>query len=265
MKILIAEDDAVSRTVLKKTVEKLGHECLTTKDGLEAWETYQITPEVDVIISDWMMPNMDGLELCRSVRGLDREGYTFFIFLTALGGKEHLLEGMQAGADEYLTKPLDSDQLEVKLIAASRVTALQRHLKTGGVTEATREDNRHARARRFAKPADGRIRLRDRGRVWDILISQRKLTEEQLQQALEFQKGNPMELGKALVSLRFISEADLAQAQAQRLNLDYVELTETDVDLEAVNLLPEKLLRRHGVLQTPPSGPYSLWMRTVQG
>ena len=107
MKVLIAEDDAVSRTVLERTVERFGHECLTTEDGLEAWETYQNTPEVDVIISDWMMPNMDGLEFCKRVRRLEREGYTFFIFLTALGGKEHLLEGMQSGADEYVTTPLD--------------------------------------------------------------------------------------------------------------------------------------------------------------
>lgn len=96
MKVLIAEDDAVSRAVVEKTVEKFGHECLVTKDGLEAWEAYQNIPtEVDVIISDWMMPGIDGPELCRRVRSIDREGCTFFVFLTALGGKEHLLEGMR--------------------------------------------------------------------------------------------------------------------------------------------------------------------------
>jgi two-component system, cell cycle response regulator len=129
LRVLIAEDDAVSRVVLKKTVEAFGHECLAAEDGLEAWETYSRRPDVDVIISDWMMPNMDGLEFCKRVRGLERDGYTFFIFLTALGGREHLLEGMQAGADEYLTKPLDGEQLRAKLIAASRVTSLHQHLK----------------------------------------------------------------------------------------------------------------------------------------
>ena len=128
MRVLIAEDDAVSRTVLKKTVEKLGHECLAAKDGLEAWETYRSTPEVEVIISDWMMPSMDGLELCRSVRGADNDWYTFFIFLTALGNKEYLLEGIRAGADDYLAKPLDRDQLQVRLITASRVNSLHRQL-----------------------------------------------------------------------------------------------------------------------------------------
>ena len=250
MKVLIAEDDNVSRAVLKKTLEKLGHECLAAEDGLEAWQAYQNTAGVDVIISDWMMPSMDGLELCRRVRGLDRDDYTFFIFLTALGGKEHLLEGMQAGADEYLTKPLDAEQLRAKLIVASRVTSLHRHMKAEGIAEAAREhDEGDARktgvgvpdAARKAKPHTG-------GKAWDILVSQGKLTEQQLQQALEFQRGNPMELGQVLLSLGFISEEDLAQAQAQRLNLGYVDLTEADVDPEAVSLVPEKLLRRHGAV-----------------
>ena len=128
MKILIAEDDAVSRMILQRAVEKFGHECLTAEDGERAWEIHHHNPDVDVIISDWMMPGMDGLELCRKVREDQRDGYTFFIFLTALGGKEHLLEGMQAGADDYLAKPLDREQLQVRLIAASRVTSLHRQL-----------------------------------------------------------------------------------------------------------------------------------------
>ena len=128
MKVLIAEDDAVSRTILKKSVEKFGHECLAAEDGEKAWELFQNTPEVDVVISDWMMPGMDGPELCRRVRETKSDSYTFFIFLTALGDKEHLLEGMQAGADDYLAKPLDREQLRVRLLAASRVNLLHRRL-----------------------------------------------------------------------------------------------------------------------------------------
>lgn len=130
MKVLIAEDDAVSRLVLTKAVEKLGHECLAAPDGEEAWSIYQRSPDVEVIISDWMMPGMDGLELCEKVRSFreDRGVYPFFIFLTALGDREHLLEAMQAGADDYLAKPLDREELRVRLIAASRVTSLHRQL-----------------------------------------------------------------------------------------------------------------------------------------
>ena len=128
MKVLIAEDDVISRMILQRAVQKFGHEVLVAEDGRKAWELYRETPGVDVVISDWMMPDMDGLELCHRLREEERDDYTFFIFLTALGDKEHLIEGMQAGADDYLSKPLDRDQLEVRLIAAARVTALHRKL-----------------------------------------------------------------------------------------------------------------------------------------
>jgi two-component system, cell cycle response regulator len=128
LRILVAEDDTISRTILAKAVEKFGHECLVVEDGEKAWELFQCTPEVDVVISDWMMPGIDGPELCRRVRAINSGWYTFFIFLTALGDKQHLLEGMQAGADDYLTKPLDREQLQVRLIAASRVNSLHRQL-----------------------------------------------------------------------------------------------------------------------------------------
>ena len=128
MRILVAEDDAVSRMILRRAVEKIGHECLAAADGEEAWDLYKENPDLDAIISDWMMPGMDGLELCRLVRNEGREAYTYFIFLTALGDKEHLLMGLEAGADDYLSKPLDRDELQVRLISASRVTELHRRL-----------------------------------------------------------------------------------------------------------------------------------------
>jgi two-component system cell cycle response regulator len=128
LKVLIAEDDAISRTILRKAVEKFGHECLTAEDGEKAWELFRSTPEVDVVISDWMMPGLDGPEFCRRVRMTNSGWYTFFIFLTALGDKAHLLEGMRAGADDYLAKPLDREQLQMRLIAASRVNELHRKL-----------------------------------------------------------------------------------------------------------------------------------------
>ena len=128
MRILIAEDDVVSRTILRRAVEKIGHECIAAADGEEAWTLYKENPDLDVIISDWMMPGVDGLELCRRVRDDQHDGYTYFIFLTALGDREHLLMGLEAGADDYLSKPLDRGELQVRLISASRVTALHRRL-----------------------------------------------------------------------------------------------------------------------------------------
>ena len=130
MRVLIAEDDAVSRMILRRSVKRFGHECLAAADGIEAWEMFQESPEVDVVISDWMMPGLDGLALCEKIRNHagHRDGYPFFVFLTALGDKAHLLEGMQAGADDYLSKPLDRDELEARLIAAARITSLHRQL-----------------------------------------------------------------------------------------------------------------------------------------
>lgn len=124
MRVLVAEDDAVSRLILCRSLEKLGHECLAAGNGEIALGLYRSTLDVDLIISDWMMPGIDGLELCRQVRADDRDKYTYFIFLTDLGDKNHLLVGLAAGADDYLSKPLDRDELQVRLVSARRVTGL---------------------------------------------------------------------------------------------------------------------------------------------
>lgn len=126
MRILIAEDDPPSRLIHRMVVEKQGHECLVAENGEEAWKIFR-SAEVDVVLSNWMMPDCDGLELCRRVR--EHKGpYTYFIFLTARGDKEHVLEGIKAGADDYLTKPLDAEELSVRLVSAARVTSLHRRL-----------------------------------------------------------------------------------------------------------------------------------------
>lgn len=133
MKVLIAEDDAVSRLTLRRAIEQLGHDVLVATDGTDAWELYR-QQTVDVIVSDWLMPGMDGLDLCRRVRESQRETYTYFMLLTSLEGKQHFMQGMQAGADDYLTKPLDREELQVRLQVASRVTTLHHQL-----AEKTRE------------------------------------------------------------------------------------------------------------------------------
>jgi two-component system, cell cycle response regulator len=130
MKILIAEDDAVSMLILETAVKRLGHTALVARDGIRA-HTVLLEHAPDIVISDWMMPGIDGVELCRRLRANEAGSggeYTYFIFMTALGGKQHFLEGMQAGADDYLTKPIDMDELEARLLAASRVTSLHRKL-----------------------------------------------------------------------------------------------------------------------------------------
>jgi two-component system chemotaxis response regulator CheY len=125
MRILLVEDDEAARHALAKAIRKFGHTCETAKDGQEAWETHQREP-ADVIISDWSMPRMSGDELCQTVRLHDGSRYTHFIFATAKGAREDILRGMRIGADDYLVKPVDLEQLELRLASASRVVAHER-------------------------------------------------------------------------------------------------------------------------------------------
>ncbi len=129
MKILVAEDDAVSRLILEKTVQGWGHSAIACDSGTAAWTLYR-TGEFRLVISDWMMPEMDGPELCRKIRSLQRTDYTYVILLTAKTGKENFLEGMEAGADDYLTKPFDADELKVRLSVAERILSLRADIQT---------------------------------------------------------------------------------------------------------------------------------------
>ena len=127
MRVLIAEDGAVERLLAQSTIEMLGHECMVAEDGAQAWALFQ-EQGADVLLSDWLMPGMSGPELCRRVRAQASTHYTYVILLTKLDDKEHTLVGMRAGADDYLAKPLQIDDLEVSLTAAQRVTELHRQM-----------------------------------------------------------------------------------------------------------------------------------------
>jgi signal transduction histidine kinase len=124
MRVLIAEDNPVERRLLRSAVESLGHACLEAANGAAAWRQYQ-KRGADVLISDWLMPGLDGLELCRRVRAHGRGPYTSFLFLTALDEKRDVIAGLRAGADDYLAKPLDVDDLAARLSVAQRVTSLE--------------------------------------------------------------------------------------------------------------------------------------------
>src|SRR5579871_3576988 len=105
MNVLLVEDDPVSRRIFERNLAQLGHRVVQASDGAEAWSILQSDP-IRIVVSDWMMPRMDGLELCRRLRERTGTSYTYFILLTAREGDENYHEAMAAGVDDFLTKPL---------------------------------------------------------------------------------------------------------------------------------------------------------------
>lgn len=128
MKILIAEDDGVSRLVLLTKLKNMGHTVVAREDGEAAWDAF-LVERPQIIITDWMMPKVDGLDLCRMIRSHVQEKYAYVIFLTALAGKKYYFEGMEAGADDFLNKPVDMDELTARLRVAERILALHTEVK----------------------------------------------------------------------------------------------------------------------------------------
>jgi sigma-B regulation protein RsbU (phosphoserine phosphatase) len=124
MNILIVDDDLTSLLVLEATLKKLGHQVTTAKSGLEALPIFE-KGSVSLMISDMVMPDVDGLELCRRIRTAGRAQYTYIIMLTAVGGKSGYLVGMKAGADDFIVKPFDEELLAARLVVAERILNLQ--------------------------------------------------------------------------------------------------------------------------------------------
>src|ERR1700756_5576618 len=124
MKILIAEDDRDSRELLCWILDKLGYQVVATENGKEAWDAFR-RGRFRLVISDVLMPEIDGLELCRRIRKHKQSKYTYIIMITALIGQKDYLEGMEAGADDFVTKPFDPDELKARLRVAERIISFQ--------------------------------------------------------------------------------------------------------------------------------------------
>jgi two-component system, cell cycle response regulator len=127
VKVLIAEDDPASLLLLKAQLRRLGHEVTAVRDGQQALAALEKEPH-PLVVSDCMMPEVDGFELCRRVRARAGGSYTYIILLTAHEGREEYARGMAAGADDFLGKPLDADQLQARLRVAERILSLEREV-----------------------------------------------------------------------------------------------------------------------------------------
>ncbi len=125
--MVVVDDDLISANALRKVVVTLGHSCVAATDGESALDLIE-RAAADVVLSDSMMPGIDGLTLCRAVRAHD-ERYVYFVLVTAIDDKTHLNEAMRAGVDEYLTKPVDVDALQARMLCAQRVVNVHRALR----------------------------------------------------------------------------------------------------------------------------------------
>jgi phosphoserine phosphatase RsbU/P len=130
MRILIAEDDVTSRIMLTELLKKKGHEVISTVDGTEAWDELQKDDAPSIAIIDWMMPDMDGLEVIKRVRAAEDALPVYCIMLTALSTKSDIVTALEMGADDYLVKPYDSGELWARVEVGSRIVNLQRRLAT---------------------------------------------------------------------------------------------------------------------------------------
>ncbi|MBC7962102.1 MAG: response regulator, partial [Steroidobacteraceae bacterium] len=121
MKILIAEDEPAFRQLLEETLARWGYDVVTSRDGNEAWQALRAKDAPRLAILDWLMPGINGDELCRKIRKELPEPYTYIILLTSQHQDEDLVKGMEAGADDYLTKPFKTNELKVRLNAGKRM------------------------------------------------------------------------------------------------------------------------------------------------
>ena len=126
--ILIAEDNPVSRGLLEKTLVKTGYKVVATRDGGEALDIFKKT-FFPIVITDWMMPGMNGLELCEAIRGNASDGYVYIVFLTSKDSKDDIIAALEAGADDYLVKPFHRAELMARLRTGKRILHLERSLR----------------------------------------------------------------------------------------------------------------------------------------
>jgi len=128
VKVLVVDDDAMMRVLVKGTVSQLGHDVVVADSGAEAWTHLQKMP-ADLVLSDWIMADVDGLQLCRRIRADVSREYTYVILLTSLSARTHYLTAIEAGVDDFLTKPFDSELLAARLRVAERILGLRHHVK----------------------------------------------------------------------------------------------------------------------------------------
>jgi diguanylate cyclase (GGDEF)-like protein len=141
MKVLVADDDPVSLRLLESSLSRWGYDVVKARDGLDALRILQEEDPPKLLVLDWMMPGLDGLQLCQRIRDRQNEPYTYILLLTGKKAKADVVQGLDAGADDYIAKPFDPDELQVRLRTGKRILYLQEQLISA--REALREQATH--------------------------------------------------------------------------------------------------------------------------
>jgi len=123
--VLIAEDDPIFRRILQSWLQKWNYRVTVVENGVDAWRVLQQEDCPQMAILDWIMPGLDGIELCHRIRSHQHGPYKYVLLLTAKGAKEDVVAGFEAGADDYLTKPFDVNELRARVRAGKRILELQ--------------------------------------------------------------------------------------------------------------------------------------------
>jgi diguanylate cyclase (GGDEF)-like protein len=165
MKVLVADDDAVSRRLLESTLRRWEYKVVTAKDGLEALRILEEPEAPKLAILDWLMPGLDGPQICQKIRSQRSEPYTYILLLTGKNSKCDVIEGLDAGADDYVIKPFDSQELQVRLRTGKRILYLQEQLIAA--REALRDQAMH----------DSLTGLWNRAATFELLVNE--LTRQQ--------------------------------------------------------------------------------------
>ena len=163
MKVLLAEDSGVIRLLLQRVLTNWGYEVVFAEDGTQAWQILERPDSPRIALLDWMMPGLDGLEVCQRVRRAAREPRVYIILLTGKDQQKDVVRGLAAGADDYLRKPFDNAELEARIRTGRTIVELQDELLAARETLRQYQAKETGPSRVTVAPADRRLRRRIRG------------------------------------------------------------------------------------------------------
>ena len=249
MRVLVAEDEAVSQRVLERTLTGWGYEVIVCSDGAEAWDALQSEKTPELAVLDWMMPEVDGLELCRRIRASPELMSTYIVLLTAKDGREDIIRGLNAGADDYVCKPIDSAELRARVRVGERVVDLQNQ-------RIERETMRYVRELESTVTE----LQRSRRRIVDVQEEGRKAIAEEIH--------GPVQTKLFMLSIKLMDivemidpSGDEAKSQLSEAIADLDDIRETDIRQLSHRLHPSIIMVGLGAGLRSLRDSYERWVR----